>query len=42
MPAINRTLSAGTTYSWTVVANNGVGSTTGPTWKFTTKATGKK
>jgi hypothetical protein len=35
-------LSAGTTYSWMIVAKNGVGSTSGPTWKFSTKATGKK
>ncbi len=35
-------LSGGATYSWMVVANNSVGSTSGPTWKFTTKATGKK
>lgn len=34
--------SGGTTYSWMIVAKNSVGSTSGPTWKFTTKATGKK
>jgi len=31
-------LAASTTYSWVVVANNSAGSTTGPTWSFTTKA----
>lgn len=30
-------LANGSAYSWTVVASNSVGSTTGPTWWFTTK-----
>ena len=32
------TLSAGTTYFWRVTATNETGSSTGPTWSFTTKA----
>ena len=36
-------LAAGRTYSWLVVAKNTAGSTSGPTWSFTTKvAPGKK
>jgi Matrixin/Fibronectin type III domain len=35
-------LPAGTTYSWMVVANNSAGSTSGPTWRFTTRPAGKK
>jgi len=35
-------LSPGTTYSWMVTAKNSAGSTTGPTWSFTTKRNGRK
>jgi hypothetical protein len=35
-------LAQGTTYYWVVVARNAVGSTAGPTWRFTTKANGKR
>ena len=31
-------LAAGTTYYWQIVANNAVGTTTGPVWSFTTAA----
>jgi hypothetical protein len=36
--SVPTTLSASTQYSWFVVAKNSAGSTTGPTWSFTTKA----
>ena len=32
-------LASGTTYTWSVVAKNSDGSTSGPTWKFTTATT---
>jgi hypothetical protein len=35
-------LSAGVTHYWRVVAKNSFGSTTGPTWSFTTKPKGRR
>jgi hypothetical protein len=37
-PSVATTLSAGTQYSWYVMAKNSVGFQMGPTWSFTTKA----
>jgi hypothetical protein len=34
-------LTAGATYYWRVVARNTIGTTSGPTWRFTVKAKGK-
>jgi len=39
--AVN-SLAVGATYSWSVVAHNNAGATSGPTWSFTTKRTGRK
>jgi hypothetical protein len=35
-------LTNSTSYSWLVVAKNTAGSTSGPTWSFTTKAASTK